>query len=123
MTQQCSCSPNFEEATLKLSNDTHLILNWFRINGMVTNPGNFQIMSLGSNIDNNKITFVIELLGEVKLLCFVIDDKLSFTKHVENLFSTATNHLRALARIRRFLSLEQAKRLRFTLYQLLGTAL
>ena len=26
-----SCSPNFEEVTLKLSNDTHLILNWFRI--------------------------------------------------------------------------------------------
>ena len=108
---------------MKLSNDTHLILNWFRINSMVTNPGNFQIMFLGSNIDNNKITFVIKLLGEVKLLCFVIDDKLLFTKHIENLFSTATNHLRALARIRRFLSLEQAKRLRFTLYQLLGTAL
>ena len=33
-----SCSPNFEEANLKLSNDIHLILNWFRINSMMTNP-------------------------------------------------------------------------------------
>ena len=49
-----SCSPYFEETALKLSNDTHLILNWFRINSMVANPGKFQIMFLGSNIDNSK---------------------------------------------------------------------
>ena len=55
-----SCSPNFEEATLKLSNYTHLILTWYRINSMVPNPGKFQIMFLGSNIDNKKITFMIE---------------------------------------------------------------
>ena len=29
-----SCASNFEEATLKLSNDTCLILNWFRINSV-----------------------------------------------------------------------------------------
>ena len=111
-----SCSPNFEEATLKLSNDTHLILNWFRINSMVANPGKFQIMFLGSNIDNSKITFMIEnkrvkSSSEVKLIGITIDDKLSFTSHIENLCSTASNCLRALARIRKFLSFEQAKRL------------
>ena len=72
-----SCSPNFEEATLKLPNDTHLILNWFRINSMVANPGKFQIMFLGSNTDNSKITFMIEnkrvkSRGEVKLLGITI---------------------------------------------------
>ena len=41
-----SCSPDFEEGTLKLSNDTHLILNWFRINSVVANHGKFQIMFL-----------------------------------------------------------------------------
>ena len=76
-----SCSPYFEEATLKLSNDTHLILNWFRINSMVANPGKFQLMFLGSNIDNSKITFMIEnkrvkSRSEVKLLGSTIDDKL-----------------------------------------------
>ena len=109
-----SCSPNFEEATLKLSNDTHLILNWFRINSMVANPGKFQIMFLGSNIDNSKITFMIEnkrvkYRSEVKLLGITIDDKLSFTAHIENLCSTASNRLRALERIRKFISFEQAK--------------
>ena len=42
-----SCSPNFEEAALKLSDVMHLIFNWFRINIMVGNPGKFQIMFLG----------------------------------------------------------------------------
>ena len=49
--------------------------------------------------------------SEVKLLAITIDDKLSFTTHIENLCNTANNCLRALARIRKFLSFEQAKRL------------
>ena len=44
----------------KLSNDEHLILNLFKINSMVANPGKFQIMCLGLNIDKSKITFMIE---------------------------------------------------------------
>ena len=74
-----------------------MILNWFRIIGMVANTGKFQIMFLGSNIDNSKITFMIEnkrvkSRSKVKLLGITIEDKLSFTAHIENLCSTATNH-------------------------------
>ena len=83
---------------------------------MAANPGKFQIMFLGLNIDNNKITFMVEdkrvqSKNEVKLLGITIDDKLLFTKHIANLCSTASNRWRALARIRKFLSVEQAKRL------------
>ena len=63
---------------------------------MVVNPGKFQIISLGSNIDNSKIIFMIEnhrvkSRSAVKLLVITIDDKLSITTHVENLCSTSSN--------------------------------
>ena len=63
---------------------------------MVVNPGKFQIISLGSNIDNSKIIFMIEnqrvkSRSAVKLLVITIDDKLSITTHVENSCSTSSN--------------------------------
>ena len=55
-----SCSLNYEEARQKLSNDTHIVPNWFRINSMVANPGKFQIIFLRSSINNNITTFIVE---------------------------------------------------------------
>ena len=77
----------------------------------VVNPRKFQIMFLESNIDNSKITFMIEnkrvkSRSEVKLLGITIDDKLSFSTHIEDLCSTASNRLRVLARICKFISFE-----------------
>ena len=83
---------------------------------MVANPGKFQIMFLGLNIDNSKITFMkenkrVKSRREVKLLGNIIDDKLSSNTRIENLCITASNRLRVLERIRKFVSFEQAKRL------------
>ena len=55
-----SYSLNYKEAAHKLSNDTHIVLNWFKVNSIVANPGKFQIMVLGSKIENSNITFAIE---------------------------------------------------------------
>ena len=81
---------------------------------MVANPGKFQIMFLGSKIDNCKITFAIKkkqikCKREVKLLGIIIDEKLTFMKHIANICSLANNRLRASTRIRRYLSKEQTK--------------
>ena len=54
-----SCSLNYKEAAHKLSNDTYIVLNWFKVNSMVANPSKFQ-MFLGTKIDNSNITFAIE---------------------------------------------------------------
>ena len=54
-----SSSLNYEESNQKLSNVTYVVLNWFRINIMVANPGKFQ-MFLGSSIYNSNITYLEE---------------------------------------------------------------
>ena len=49
-----SCSLNYEEVAHELSNDTYIVLNWFKVNSMAANPGKFQIMFLGLKIGNSK---------------------------------------------------------------------
>ena len=55
-----SCSLNYKKAVHKLSNDRHIVLNWFKVHSMVASCGKFQTMFLGSKIDNSKITCAIQ---------------------------------------------------------------
>ena len=85
---------------------------------MVANSGKFQITFLRSSINNNNIRFIVQdkhinRTNEGKLLGITTDNKLTFTKHLNNLRNTASNRLRALARIRKFVSQEQTKRLSY----------
>ena len=108
-----SRSLTYKEAAHKLSNDTRIVLNCFKVNSMVANTGKFQMFS-GSKIDNSNITFAIEnkqikCKREVKLLGITIYEKPTFTKHIANICSLVNNRLRALTRITRFLSTTQTK--------------
>ena len=87
-----SRSLNHKEAALKLSNDTSIVLNWFKVNSMVANPGKFQIMFLRSKIDSNEIILEIEnkqikCKREVELLGITIEEKLTFTNPITNICS------------------------------------
>ena len=75
--------------------DTDIIPNWFRIYSIVANPGKFQIIFMRSSINNNNTTFIVEnkhikSTNEVKLLEIIIDQKLTFTKNINNLCNTAS---------------------------------
>ena len=97
-----SCSLNYEEPHRKLSGDTHIIPNQFRVNSMVANPGKFQIIFLRSSINSNiiittinnkKIIFIVENKhiksnNEVKILGITTYHKLAFTKDINNLCNT-----------------------------------
>lgn len=90
----------------KSYNDTHIILNWFRIHIMVANPEKCQ-MFLELGIDSSNITFLvknknIKISNQEKLLGITIGDKLTFIKH--ELYVMAINCLRALTKIKKFSS-------------------
>ena len=109
-----SCSLDYKEVAHKLSNYTHTVLNCFKVNSVVANPSKFKTMFPGSNIDHSNITFAlknkeIKCKREVKLLVITINEKLTFTKHIANICSLASNRLRALTIMRRILSTEKTK--------------
>ena len=90
---------------------------------MVANPAKFQLMTLstkymcikeGIYIDIRNICIRVKNLSvqnkmEVKLLGVIIDRKLNFATHVQNICFKAYKRVKALLRIRRFINLEQAK--------------
>ena len=99
------------------------IIDWFRAKSMVANPAKFQLMTLstkymcikeGIYIDIRNICIRVKNLSaqnkmEVKLLGVIIDRKLNFTTHVQNICFKAYKRVKALLRIRRFINPEQAK--------------
>ena len=76
-------------------------------------------MFLGSTIDHSNTTFLVEnkrmeSSNEVKLLVITTDNERTSKKHINDLCNIATNCLRALTKISKFLSQEQVKCLRLT---------
>ena len=64
------------------------------------------------NINNFKIQIqdkVLQNTQTVKLLGVTIDQNLTFKNHITNLCTSAKNKLKALQRIRKYLTLEQTK--------------
>ena len=107
-----SSGSSLDDVVTKLKFDTGNIINWFRLNSMAANPDKFQVMFLGIE-DNNNILFEINgnsITGSncVKLLGVLIDYKLSFSPHIEAICKQASQKVKALLRIRRYLTVEKA---------------
>ena len=79
---------------------------------MVANPSKFQLIYPGTfNADVSLPVgkYNIKSVEVVKLLAVKIDTKLSFNPHVTELCKKSNQKLRALRRVRHFLSEDQAK--------------
>ena len=62
------------------------ILYWFKINGLVANPGKFQVMFLGKVAPTSTFSIgniKVKVKNQVKLLGIFIDDTLRLNSHVE----------------------------------------
>ena len=110
-----SCGKSLTDIKQNLVSDTKSTLNWFRLNSLKANPGKFQFMIPGDRSHHKhelKINSIkVEASDDVLLLGITIDKKLTFKQYVENLCRKAQYKLHALRRIRKFLTIENAKML------------
>ena len=105
------CSPSLPDTLNRINNEIEVVLNWFCSNGMVANPDKFQLIFLGIGDEVIKIkigSFLITNSEEVKLLGVTLDNKLSFFPHIINICGRTLSKIKALMRIRNYLSQKQA---------------
>ena len=106
----CRCSP--DQIVPMLENDLSALIKWFIENGMVANPGKFQMMFLGLkeqntlrlNINDNKVL----TMNRVKLLGIEIDNELNITAHIQNLCSKVNRKINAFSRLNIYISRPRA---------------
>ena len=91
------------------------ILKWFRLNSLKANPGKFQFMIFGDKTCYKHILKInltcVQPSDDVTFLGVMIEKKLIFKKHIDNLVRKAQYKLHAL-RHRKFFTIEKTKILR-----------
>ena len=80
-----ACDKSIEGVIDKLQHDLGHTISWFDLNLLVANPAKFQLMLLGSNLQNSDISLncngiVIQATNTVTLLGMTFDSKLNFEK-------------------------------------------
>ena len=97
---------NLDLVFFNLNSDLSNVMDWFKNDSLKDNPGKFQFMVLGLNMNDcfnlNVAGKVILSSNEVKLLGITIDYELKFKKHITELCRKASYKLHALQRIRRY---------------------
>ena len=106
------CSQYLQTVFKNWAYDVKTVLAWFKINSIKANPEKFQFMILSKTrrseyyllIDSN----IMKESADVELLRLIIDNKLSFEKHISIFSQTTSYKLHALRQIIKYLTLEKA---------------
>ena len=108
-----SCGTNLDGIIIDLETDLCQVQEWFESNRLVANPSKFQMMLLGTKL-NDKLC--MEMNGatvcpsaSVKLLGITIDAGPKFDQHVKTLCQKVNQNIKAISRIANLLDLEKAK--------------
>ena len=107
-----ACGPSLSVVIDKLKHDLHLITNWFKCNSMVANSSKFELIfpgTINANVSFEIGNLFIKSVDIVKLLGIRIDSKLSFVPHIRELCKRSNQKLKALRRIRHFISMRKAE--------------
>ena len=93
--------------------DANIAINWLNKNETMANLKKFLLMFLARNMCIEKdMSFVgkaIKSSSTVELLGITLDKNLNFKSHIENICCKANKKIKAIFRIRDFLTLEQTK--------------
>ena len=101
-----ACRQNLDDVIVALQKDFCKLSEWFHNNSMVLNPEKCYFMVLGTN-DNIDFTYnqvVIKNSSQVKILGILIDNKLSFKTHINQICKVANQKLNAINRVSGYMS-------------------
>ena len=95
-----SCTTTIPKVISKLQNESVILLNWIRNNGLKANPAKFHLLLSGTNEECTIAVDNVEISSSKceKLLGIKLDNKLTFDEHVSGICSIASEKLNALAR-------------------------
>ena len=98
------------EVIRKLESVSVELLKWFKNNGMKANTDKCHLLiSLQNDLEANIGETIIKSSNSEKLLGVIIDNKLNFEKHINNLCDKASQKLNALARVSSYMDLPKRK--------------
>ena len=96
------CRNNADNGIKDLEYDANILINWFNNNLLKINAHKSHVLMVPKNPDSS-----ISCSSEETLLGILIDNKLTFDPHVEQLCKKATQKLYALERIAQYMSIKQ----------------
>ena len=107
-----SCGANLDGIIIDLEEDLCQALEWFESNRLVANPSKFQMMLLGTKL-NDRICMEINGTtvchsATVKLLGITIDAGLKFDHHVKTLCQNVNENVKGFSRVAKLLDLDKA---------------
>ena len=110
-----SFSTAIENVISILKSESEIIINWFKDNHMIVNPGKFKAIIFDTHKRNhtNQIINIdqkeIKAVSKVRLLGIEIDEKLNFNHHTNNFCKSVSNQLNALIRLKHLLGFKERK--------------
>ena len=106
----CTVYKNPEKIIKVLENTSVDLLKWFKNNGMKANADKCHLLVNSKEKGCTKIgPYNIESNEHQKLLGVLIDNKLTFDKHINNLCGKASQELNALCRVSSFMSTNEKR--------------
>ena len=103
---------NIKEVVASLEEVSEVIFQWFRDNQFQGNANKYHVLlSTDKQVQVNIGTAQIEDTQNEKLPGIIIDSKLNFYKHIQQICSRASAKLKALARIAPFMNITERKML------------